>query len=98
MLVATITEAKNRLSALIDHVRAGDSVLILDRGIPVARLESAVSTVPDADGRLARLQRQGAVRPARGSTARDLLSETPPSPRSGASAVRALLDERRAGR
>ena len=43
MLVATITEAKNRLSALIDHVRGGESVLIVDRGIPVARLESAVN-------------------------------------------------------
>jgi prevent-host-death family protein len=51
MLVATITEAKNRLSALIDQVRSGESVLIVDRGIPVARLESAVSAAPDAEGR-----------------------------------------------
>src|SRR3989442_1226313 len=39
IVVASISEAKNRLSALIDHVRAGDTVVIVDRGIPVARLE-----------------------------------------------------------
>jgi len=37
------------LSALIDRVRGGDSVLIVDRGIPVARLESAVGAETEAD-------------------------------------------------
>jgi prevent-host-death family protein len=97
MLVATITEAKNRLSALIDHVRGGESVLIVDRGIPVARLESAVSGA-DADGRIARLERSGAVRSARKPPAIELLSSKPPSARPGASAVAALLAERRTGR
>jgi prevent-host-death family protein len=96
MLVATITEAKNRLSALIDHVRGGESVLIVDRGIPVARLESAVGA--DADGRIARLERSGAVRPARKPPAIDLLSAKPPSTRAGVSAVAVLLEERRTGR
>ncbi len=63
MRVATITEAKDGLSALIDHVRGGESVTIVDRGIPVARLESAVA-VGDGDGKLARLERRGAVRVA----------------------------------
>jgi prevent-host-death family protein len=98
MLVATITEAKNGLSALIDRVRAGESVLIVDRGTPVARLESAVSAAPDAEGRIARLERTGAVRAARKAPAIELLSTSPPSPRSGASAVAALLEERREGR
>ena len=98
MLVATITEAKNRLSALIDHVRGGESVLIVDRGIPVARLESAVSADADPAGRIARLERAGAVRPARRPPAIEVLSSRPPSPRPGASAVAALLEERRTGR
>jgi prevent-host-death family protein len=98
MLVATITEAKNRLSALIDRVRAGESVLIVDRGTPVARLESAVSAAPDAEGRIARLERAGAVRAARKPPATELFSTTPPSPRPGASGVAALLEERREGR
>jgi prevent-host-death family protein len=98
VLVATITEAKNRLSALIDQVRAGESVLIVDRGTPVARLESAVSASPDAEGRIARLERAGSVRAARKPPAIDLLSTEPPSVRRGASAVAALLEERRDGR
>jgi prevent-host-death family protein len=98
MLVATITEAKNRLSALIDQVRSGESVLIVDRGTPVARLESAVSAAPDAEGRIARLERAGAVRAAIKSPATELLSVSPPSLQAGASAVAALLEERREGR
>lgn len=97
MVVATITEAKNRLSALIDQVRAGESILIVDRGTPVARLESAVSA-PDAEGRVARLERSGAVRSARKPPAIELVSTKPPGPLNGASAVAALLEERREGR
>jgi prevent-host-death family protein len=97
MVVATITEAKNRLSALIDQVRAGESILIVDRGTPVARLESAVSA-RDAEGRVARLERSGAVRSARKPPAIELVSTKPPGPLNGASAVAALLEERREGR
>jgi len=36
---ASITDAKNNLSALIDRVRRGETVLICDRNRPVARLQ-----------------------------------------------------------
>lgn len=98
MVVATITEAKNRLSALIDRVRAGESVLIMDRGTPVARLESAISASPDAEGRIARLERAGAVRAARKPPVTGLLRTDPPGLRASASAVAALIEERREGR
>ncbi len=97
--IATVTtEAKNRLSALIDQARAGESILIVDRRTPVARLESALSGAPDPAGRLARLQRTGAVRAASSPPATELLSTPPPSPRAGASAVAALLDQGRESR
>ena len=73
-------------------------MLIVDRGTPVARLESAVSAAADAEGRIARLERAGAVRTARKPPMLELLSTSPPSPRPGASAVAALLEERREGR
>ena len=98
MLVATITEAKNRLSALIDRVKAGETVLIVDRGTPVARLESAVAPGVDQEGRLARLERAGAVRPARVPPATAVLSSSPPHAVQDASAVDVLIDERRSGR
>lgn len=97
MHVATITEAKNQLSALIDRVRGGESVLIVDRGIPVARLESAVGGDADADGKIARLQRAGAVRAAGKPPATAVLAQVPPRPRRGVSVVGALLEDRRDG-
>jgi prevent-host-death family protein len=98
MKKASITEAKNNLSALIDRVRAGSSVLIVDRGRPVARLEPAAGSEADAGGRLARLVRDGIVRPARRAMPKALLATSPPRAKAGASAVCALLEERREGR
>jgi prevent-host-death family protein len=98
MLVATITEAKNRLSALIDRVKDGETVVIVDRGTPVARLESAVAGGTDPEGRIARLERAGAVRAARTPPASAVLSTPPPRAARGASAVGVLIDERRGGR
>jgi len=96
---ASITEAKNQLSALIDRVKSGVSVLIMDRGRPVARLEPVRSMdESDSDGRLARLVRDGVVRPGRTRLSRAVLTEPPPRPSGKASAVAALLAERREGR
>lgn len=97
MNTATITEAKNRLSALIDRVRSGESILILDRGVPVARLEP-VAGFPDPTGRLRRLERAGLIRVGEAPPPLDLLRLPAPALESGASAVEALLAERRAGR
>lgn len=98
MQTASLTEAKNQFSALIDRVRAGESVLILDRGIPVARLESVIPLEEEDDGRLARLQRAGAVRIAQREVPLALISRDPPRPLGGASVVEAVLEERRTGR
>jgi prevent-host-death family protein len=98
MLVATVTEAKNRLSALIDRVKGGESVLIVDRGIPVVRLESVIGAGSDPEGRIARLERAGAVRAARAEPAKSVLASAPPRLSPGASGVSAVLDERRGGR
>jgi prevent-host-death family protein len=95
---ASITEAKNNLSALIDSVKGGSPVLIVDRGRPVARLEPVTGGRPDDDSRLARLVREGIVRPGRRSPPKELLATKPPRLKKGASGVRALLDERRDGR
>ena len=47
MKKASISEAKNQLSALIDSVKAGGAVLIVDRGRPVARLEAVTHDLSD---------------------------------------------------
>lgn len=95
---ATLTETKNNLSALVDQVRQGETILILDRGRPVARLESVLEGDSPSEGRLARLERQGLLRRATEDLPKQWLETRPPRARGGASALRALLDERRSGR
>ena len=96
MKKASITEAKNNLSALIDSVKGGAAVLIVDRGRPVARLEPVNGT--GDDDRLTRLVRDGVVRPARGVAPKTVLTSKPPVPKKGASALKVLLDDRQEGR
>ena len=96
MKTATVTEAKNSLSALIDRVKSGETVTILDRGTPVARLEPVV-THADQDGRLLRLSRSGIIRMPMSDEYRALASSSS-APSANTSVVEALLDERRSGR
>jgi prevent-host-death family protein len=96
MKTASITEAKNGLSALIDRVRSGESVVITDRGVPVARLEP-MADYPDPDGRIARLERAGLIRRGTGPISLDQLQPPPPKLPKGVSAVDAVLEERRSG-
>ena len=95
---ATITEAKNGLSALIDQVKAGESILITDRGVPVARLEpatTATTTTGDDDaGRMARLERAGLI--TRGSGDVRWLLDRPLTPTRG-SVLELLLEDRESG-
>jgi prevent-host-death family protein len=99
MKKASVTEAKNNLSALIDGLKGGSPVLIVDRGRPVARLEPVTSGLDaEPDGRLSRLVRSGIVRPRRAALPRTLFSDQPPRAKAGASALKALLEERRQGR
>jgi prevent-host-death family protein len=97
MRTATITEAKNGLSALLDHVRAGESIIIVDRGNPVARLEPVVAH-PDQSGRLQRLERAGLLRIGAGPYPLDLLRQPAPRLPDSVSALEILIDERRSGR
>ncbi len=95
----SITDAKNGLSALIERVRHGESIIIEDRGVPVARLESvAAPGRRDVEGRAARLQRQGVLRPSLSMPPKRVLTTPPPAPRGGARLSDAVMAERRDGR
>src|SRR5262245_15169712 len=96
---ATITEAKNQLSALIARVQHGESIVITDRGRPVARLVSAlVTAAADPDGRLARLERRGGLRRGSAPPPRSLILKKFPRRARSSGVLKALLAERREGR
>jgi antitoxin (DNA-binding transcriptional repressor) of toxin-antitoxin stability system len=79
-------------------VREGETVLVLDRGRPVARIESVAGGSGEAPGRLERLERKGLVTRARGSLPKEVLKRRPPRVESRASAVAVLIAERSGGR
>lgn len=93
MTTASVTEAKNNLSKLLKKVRHGESVLILDRNVPVARLEPLIPGSPEADeARLLELERRGLLKRGTGKLPKDFW--TRPLPKFKGSVVQALLDER----
>jgi prevent-host-death family protein len=92
MKTASISHAKNHLSELLARVKRGESVLILERDRPIARIVPVAASERADDDRIAELERWGVVRRApRGS-----LRKLPPPiawPES-ASALDALLRDR----
>jgi prevent-host-death family protein len=95
MASASISETKAKLSALIDQVRAGETITITDRGRPVARLVPAVgSDESDDEARLQRLERAGLIRrPKKKLDVEAFLAR--PKAISRESVLEALLEERR---
>jgi prevent-host-death family protein len=99
MKIATISQTKNQLSALLDRVRHGESIIIVDRDGPVARLEPVVTAEEgDENGRLARLERAGLLRRGSGSQGGEILKQPPPKAVNGGDIVQALLWDRGYGR
>jgi prevent-host-death family protein len=95
MTTASISEAKARLSALLDRVKAGETVTITDRGVPVAQIVplNGASEV-DWDARLERLARQGVIRRSKHRLDVDAFLARP-LPTFEESVLDALLEERR---
>ena len=94
---ASITEVKNGLSALLDQVKAGETIIITDRGIPVARIVSDVGA-DDDDGRVARLLRDGVATTRGGPSPLERILRPFPPDSKPAGVLEALLEERREGR
>lgn len=92
---ASISETKATLSALLDRVKAGETITITDRGVPVARIVPLNGAEEvDWDARLESLERRGLIRrPKRTSDLQWLLDQ--PLPTFEGSVLEALLEERR---
>ena len=94
---ASVSQAKNGLSALLDRVRHGHTVVIEDRGVPIARLEPIIGS-GDSEGRGARLERQGLVRPPARALSDAWLDRRPPRLLKGRRGSEIVIAERREGR
>jgi prevent-host-death family protein len=99
MKKASVTETKNHLSRLLEEVKSGTTILILDRNKPVARLEPVAADQTMNEDRVASLVAQGlAAAPRRRLDVDSFLSRKMIRLPAGTSAVRALLSEREHGR
>lgn len=97
MRYESISNAKNNLSALLKEVQQGESIVITDRGTPVARLEPVVG-LEDYEARVRGLVEAGAVTLPRRRPSTALLSLPMPKVGAGPSALDYLLEERESGR
>jgi len=94
MKTSSVSETKNQLSALLDQVRRGVSILITDRGTAVARLVPVFGGNGDAGERLARLERAGRLRRGRGRRLAIIADEPPPSTTKPVDLLQVLQNER----
>ena len=98
---AGVAQLKARLSEYLSRVKAGEEVLVTDRGRPVARLVPVgAGYVPDSEAELARLramEREGLVRLGSGRLPEGFFEkERPADP--GGLLREAVLEEREEGR
>jgi len=95
---ATVSKLKNNLSAYLRKVRAGHTVVIYDRDIPIACIERIESSERGGD-RLALLRAQGLTKPpTRSLSVKGLRAVLPQGLPRKARLAEALREERDAGR
>lgn len=94
MKTASVSETKNNLSAILRHVREGESYLIVDRGKPIARLDPVTAEEKGDDQRRADLERRGILHRGRGKVRKEIFETPPPTLPKNVSVLAALLDER----
>ena len=94
MKTAAVSELKARLSQYLNRVKAGQEVLITDRGNPVARLVPISRVRRDT---MVDMERRGLIKIGSGKLPKDFwLIPKPKDP--GGSVLRALIEEREKGR
>lgn len=97
MVKTSVSRAKNQFSALIKQVQSGESVIITDRGVPVAELVPARMGI-GVPPRVVGLAQDGLARLPEIAPDAAWLTLRRPVPASGASSSDILLEERRSGR
>jgi antitoxin (DNA-binding transcriptional repressor) of toxin-antitoxin stability system len=94
MKKASVSDLKNQISRYLDYVKQGETVLVLDRNVPVAELKPVTSK--SSSGKLIALERKGIIRLGSGKVSEKFFKEKLSGKR--AKTLEALLDEREQGR
>lgn len=95
MATASISETKAKLSALLDRVKAGETVTITDRGVPVAQIVPLNGAEEvDWDARMESLERRGLIRRPKKKLDVEAFLARPPLKTKG-SILELLLEDRR---
>ena len=96
MKIAAVSKLKAYLSEYLNQVKAGNEVLITDRGKPVARLVP-ISRTKAAGESLARMEKQGLIKLGSGRLPKDFWAMPRAEDPQGL-VLKALLEEREEGR
>jgi antitoxin (DNA-binding transcriptional repressor) of toxin-antitoxin stability system len=94
MKKASVSDLKNQISRYLDYVKHGETVLVLDRNVPVAELKPV--TVKSSSEKLIALERNGVIRLGSGKIPEKFFKEKLGGKR--AKILDALLQERALGR
>lgn len=98
MIQTNVSEAKKHFSELIERVARGESVIVCERGKPVARIEPiGIAEFGGDEAVVAELAARGLLQQPREPGA-DPLPEPPIELDAGVSVLDALLEERATGR
>jgi len=96
MKIAAVSKLKAYLSEYLSQVKAGNEVLITDRGKPVARLVPVLRTKTTRESMI-RMEKQGLLKLGSGKLPKDFWSMPRPEDPNGL-VLKALLEERESGR
>lgn len=93
MYVTGVAELKSSLSKVLERVKAGEEVVVTERGRPIAR----ILKLRDMDKETEDLVRRGVARPPLGELGDDFWDLPRPADPEG-KALAALIEDRRTGR
>lgn len=96
MKIAAVSKLKAYLSEYLNQVKAGNEVLITDRGKPVARLVPISRTKPAKES-VTRMEKQGLIKLGSGRLPKDFWTMPRAEDPQGL-VLKALLQEREEGR
>jgi len=97
MRSAAISELKATLSEILTHVKAGEEVVVTERGKPIAKIMPFLPQGNQASAHLAELARAGLIRLGSGKVPKGFWKHPRPQDPQGAG-LRFLLQEREESR